>query len=99
MSTIIYEADNIVITSSKGKFISDLEIPTIRINICVLINWKLKNVFQEWELIEVKWLEWEGNWYDLKDYNPLNTLWDIFTDLWYKIEWLYWVIRNWISNL
>lgn len=105
MSTIIYEADNIIISSSKWKFvISDLtgvigEPATIRINICVLINWKLKNIFQEYELVEVKWPKWEFTWYDLKNYTALNTLGDVLTDLGYKIETLYWVIRRGLDNL
>ena len=103
MSILLYEVDNLNIVAGKwtqiGGIAESLEEaldkkPTnhlIRIHISIQVNWKIKTIFQQYEVDEEE--------KKLKEYHALNALSDILSDLWYRITWLYWIIEKWIDKL
>ena len=99
MSLELYKADNLTITIAKWEYIDasctednvykENTTNTIRVHISILINGKIKTIFQEYEV---------ENWL-LNDYTKPWVLSDILNSLWYEIVWIYNMLEKWIRKL
>ena len=99
MSVLLYETDNLTIIAGKSEILptkidwtsSEKKRYTIRLHISILVNWKIKSIFQQYE-VDIKELK-------LIDYDALNALSEILSDLWYRITWIYSIVEKWIEKL
>lgn len=111
MSIQLYTQDNLTIVAGKGECLDSVPTPiwkieqkekryTIRLHISILINWKIKTIFQQYEITKELWTAvGDKDIYKLKEYNSLNALSDILSDLGYRVTWIFWIINKWIEKL
>ena len=108
MSIQIHETDNLSIVAAKWEYpITPIEKPTegienanrftLRLHISILVNWKIKNIFQQYNVTVNKDLK-----YQLEEHYSFNTLCDILNHLWYDTMWFYpkldWAIEKLFNN-
>lgn len=105
MSIQIHETDNLTIIAAKWEYpLTPIEESTeilenknrftLRLHISILINWKIKNIFQQYNIDINKDLQ-----YKLEEYNSFNALCEILNQLWYDTMWFYWKLDWAIEKL
>lgn len=112
MSIQVYSSDNLNIIAGRWEQINSIptieeekenkvdKTGTLRLHIQILVNWKIKNIFQQYEVIKEQWtIVGSPNIFKLKEYYSFNALCDILSHLWYDTIWFYWKLESTIEKL
>lgn len=70
---------------------------TLRLHISILVNWRIKNLFQQYDVVEE--IGENDRCIKLENYHWLNTLIEILNQLWYQVENFYWIIDKALTRL
>lgn len=101
MSIKIHETDNLTIIAGKWEYLetsvedgksSEENRYTLRLHTSILINGKIKNLFQQYNIKKDQEI-FDATWdivYKLEEYHSFNAYCEILNQLWYDTMWFYW---------